>query len=149
MAIHLMCSSKQGRSALQLQRNLELGSYRTAWFMCHRIRWAMTQSPMTELLMKGVVEWMRPTLKIAKKVSAECRGQTPRRLVLALIECGGNVRSFPIERATVKNIGSIMRQHIDPESRVFTDEFPVYYYMKPDFPNHHTINNKSKRVCAP
>jgi hypothetical protein len=56
MAIHLMCSSKQGRSALQLQRNLELGSYRTAWFMCHRIRWAMTQSPMTELLMKGVVE---------------------------------------------------------------------------------------------
>jgi transposase-like protein len=48
LAIHLMCSSKKGVSALQLQRNLELGSYHTAWFMCHRIRWAMTQSPMLE-----------------------------------------------------------------------------------------------------
>src|SRR5438270_936060 len=55
LAIHLMCSSKKGISALQLQRNLELGSYRTAWFMCHRIRWAMTQGPMTDLL-QGVVE---------------------------------------------------------------------------------------------
>ena len=55
LAIHLMCSSKKGVSALQLQRELwgedEVtkklkGSYRTAWFMCHRVRWAMTQSPM-------------------------------------------------------------------------------------------------------
>jgi transposase-like protein len=45
LAFHLMCSSKKGISALQLQRELELGSYRSAWFMCHRIRWAMTQSP--------------------------------------------------------------------------------------------------------
>ena len=58
LAIHLMCSSKKGISALQLQRELELGSYRSAWFMCHRIRWAMTQSPMSEALrkMSGVVE---------------------------------------------------------------------------------------------
>src|SRR5260370_774025 len=55
LSIHLMCSSKKGVSALQLQRNLELGSYRTAWFMAHRIRWAMTQSPMVEKL-SGIVE---------------------------------------------------------------------------------------------
>ncbi|HEY1215460.1 MAG TPA: IS1595 family transposase, partial [Bryobacteraceae bacterium] len=54
LAFHLMCSSKKGISALQLQRNLwgeneetgkPNGSYRTAWFMCHRIRWVMTQAP--------------------------------------------------------------------------------------------------------
>jgi transposase-like protein len=57
LAFHLMCSSKKGISALQLQRELELGSYRSAWFMCHRIRWAITQSPMAEALrLKGVVE---------------------------------------------------------------------------------------------
>src|SRR5580700_8674099 len=69
-AFHLMCSSKKGISALQLQRELWgenpdkkdkhgrprlYGSYRTSWFMCHRIRWAMTQSPFTEML-SGVVE---------------------------------------------------------------------------------------------
>jgi transposase-like protein len=58
LAIHLMCSSSKGVSALQLQRELELGSYRSAWFLCHRVRWAMTQSPMAEALkmMSGVVE---------------------------------------------------------------------------------------------
>jgi transposase-like protein len=67
MAIHLMCSSKKGMSALQIQRELWgedpdskdkhgrprlKGSYRTAWFMCHRIRWAMTQSPMAEAVIQ-------------------------------------------------------------------------------------------------
>jgi hypothetical protein len=64
MAFRLMCSSKKGVSALQLQRELwgenpatrkPMGSYRTAWFMCHRIRWAMTQTPFTEML-AGVIE---------------------------------------------------------------------------------------------
>ena len=64
LAFHLMCSSKEGISAFQLQRNLwgeneetgkPNGSYRTAWFMCHRIRWVMTQSPMVEKL-SGVIE---------------------------------------------------------------------------------------------
>jgi transposase-like protein len=63
-AFHLMCSSKKGISALQLQRELwgenevtkrPNGSYRSAWFMCHRIRWVMTQTPMVEKL-TGIVE---------------------------------------------------------------------------------------------
>ncbi len=55
VAIHLMCSSKKGVSALQLQRELELKSYRSAWFLAHRIRWAMGQEPMVGML-SGVVE---------------------------------------------------------------------------------------------
>src|SRR5438552_15942128 len=43
LAVHLLCSSKKGISAHQLMRNLELGSYRTAWFMAHRIRYAMAE----------------------------------------------------------------------------------------------------------
>jgi transposase-like protein len=61
LAIHLMCSSTKGVSALQLQRELKLGSYRSAWFLCRRIRWAMTQPPMVLALNKlkkqsGVVD---------------------------------------------------------------------------------------------
>ena len=44
IAWYLLCSSKKGVSALQLQRQLELGSYRTAWFMMHRIRYALRDS---------------------------------------------------------------------------------------------------------
>lgn len=64
LAVHLMCSSKMGISAHQLWRNLwgvdektgkQLGSYRTAWFMAHRIRWALGREPMVSKL-KGIVE---------------------------------------------------------------------------------------------
>lgn len=103
-AIHLMCSSKKGVSALQLQRELWgenpetkriKGSYRTAWFMCHRIRWAMTQSPMVEALSRqltGIIEvdetWVR-----AKETAADIkkRGGSKKTPVLALLERGGDV----------------------------------------------------------
>jgi transposase-like protein len=49
-AIHLMTSSKKGMSSLQLMRNLGLGSYKTAWHLSHRIRWAMECEPMTGML---------------------------------------------------------------------------------------------------
>ena len=55
MAFHLMCSSKKGFSALQLQRNLGLGSYKTAWFMFHRIRHAMEAGPLA-VAFSGTVE---------------------------------------------------------------------------------------------
>ena len=48
MAFHLVCSSKKGFSALQLQRELELGSYKTAWFMLHRVRFALESGPMRQ-----------------------------------------------------------------------------------------------------
>src|ERR1700677_377691 len=54
-AFHFYATSKKGFSALQLMRNLGLGSYRTAWFMAHRIRWAMKCEPMPTLL-KGQVQ---------------------------------------------------------------------------------------------
>jgi transposase-like protein len=117
-AFHLMCSSKKGISALQLQRELwgedeetkrPKGSYRTAWFMCHRIRRVMTQSPMLEKL-KGIVEVDETYIggrqkqpKRGRPLSATSN-KTP---ILAFLERGGNVRSFPLERTTVNNIKPI------------------------------------------
>src|SRR5207248_1593051 len=54
LAIHLMCASKKGISAHQLHRMLDL-SYKSAWFMCHRIRFAMGQEPLASKL-SGIVE---------------------------------------------------------------------------------------------
>jgi transposase-like protein len=145
LAIYLMCSSKKGISALQLQRNLEIGSYRTAWFMAHRIRWAMTQGPMTELL-KGIVE-VDETYVGGKEIGSGHVGRnlSKKTPVLALVERGGNVRSFPLERATLKNIWPIMEKHIDPSSHLVTDEFAAYYMIRDKFASHHTIAHKDKQ----
>lgn len=154
-ATHLMCSSKKGMSALQLQRELwgedaetknPKGSYRTAWFMCHRIRWAMTQTPVAELL-KGVVEvdetYMGPSREKGMQGAPGTR-DSKKTPVLALVERGGNVRSFPLERATLKNIKPILKQHIDSSSHLCTDESTVYYFMKPEFEKHSRVNHKAK-----
>jgi transposase-like protein len=146
MAFHLMCSSKKRVSALQLQRELELGSYRSAWFMCHRIRWAMTQSPMAEALkMKGTVEvdetYVGGRQKGRRGMPGPDSNKTP---VLALVERGGDVRSFPLERATLKNIGPVLQEHVDPASHLVTDESAVYYQMKPMFAKHLTVVHGKK-----
>lgn len=158
LAIHLMCASKKGISALQLQRELwgenpetkkPLGSYRTAWFMAHRIRWAMTQSPMVEALRKlsGVVE-VDETYVGGKEPG---KPGTPRDMkktpVIALLERGGSVRSFPLERATLENIKPILKQHIDPSTHLVTDESKLYYKMRPEFAKHSTVQHNVKEYA--
>ena len=60
------------------------------------------------------------------------------------MERGGNVRSFPLERATLNNIKPILKQHIDPDSHLVTDEAAVYFFTKPDFANHSQVVHKAK-----
>jgi transposase-like protein len=146
LAIHLMCSSKKGISALQLQRNLELGSYRTAWFMGHRIRLAMTQEPMAAML-KGVVEVDETYVGGREKgrgSGSHMRKDSKKVPVVALVERGGDVRSFPVPRVTLNNIKPILKAHIDPSTHLMTDEHTVYYFINDDFPKHHTIRHKDK-----
>jgi hypothetical protein len=155
LAFHLMCSSKKGVSALQIQRELwgehetekdqqgrpkVKGSYRTAWFLCHRIRWAMTQTPVADLL-KGVVEVDETYVGGKEHGAGRKDKKTP---VLALLERGGQVRSFPLERATLKNIKPIIKKHVDPKTHLVTDESSIYYMMKPEFFRHSTVNHSRK-----
>jgi hypothetical protein len=67
--------------------------------------------------------------------------------VLALVERGGDVRSFPLERATLNNIGPVLEEHVDPSSHLVTDESAVYYQMKPRFAQHSTVNHGKKEYA--
>lgn len=131
LAIHLMLSSKKGISAHQLMRNLEIGSYRSAWFMAHRIRWALTQDPVKELF-GGTVEMDETYIggKLRVGPQADKPGERPKdRLspvankaaVVSVLQRGGSVRSFHVERVTAKNIKPIVQEMVAEDAHLMSD----------------------------
>ena len=146
MAAYLMCSSKKGMSAHQMHRMMGI-SYKTAWFMCHRLRFALAQHGMFDKL-KGVVEidetWIGPKEKGKPGIPGV---ESKKRPVVALMERnenGSRVRSFPIERVTIDNIRPIMQAHVEVGTNIQTDEHAVYHWMRGEFPNHDVVTHKRK-----
>jgi ISXO2-like transposase domain len=107
IAWHLICSSKKGISSLQLQRNLELGSYRTALFMAHRIRFALKDPTFNDKL-SGTVECDETY------VGGKTRGQRRRFMgnkvpVVSLVERDGRVHSQVMKHVTGKNLKEVLK----------------------------------------
>jgi len=138
LAIQLLCSSKKGMSAHQLHRMLNI-TYKSAWFMAHRIRYAMNQPPLADKL-QGVIE-ADGTYIGGKAHGKRGRGAENKIPVFALVERNGNVRSFKTERVTHKNLQDIMREHIDKGSIIMTDEFLAYKGLDKHFAEHHTVSH--------
>jgi len=140
LGLHLMASSKKGISAHQLHRNLGI-SYKAAWFMAHRMRYAMASGPLAELL-KGVIE-MDETYIGAKRVRGAKRGRpgpdSPKTPVVALVERGGKVRAFPVERVTADTLGTSLKALARPDVTLMTDQLPAYGKMRHG--DHQTVNH--------
>lgn len=147
MAFSIMCSSKKGVSALQLQRQLGLGSYRTAWHLNHRIRHAMSQSPLKGLL-QGVVVADETYVggkprKLTGKKNKGGRG-TEKAPVLALVERDGRVRSWPIANVTAKTLQDAIRDNVDPSAQIQTDQLISYRGVGKWFKGGHETVNHAK-----
>jgi transposase-like protein len=143
---YLMCASKKGMSAHQIHRMTGI-SYKTVWFMCHRLRFAMTQHNMIEKL-RGVVEvdevWIGPK---EKGKPGQPGIESKKRPVVSLMERSNNgsrVKSFPLERVTLANIKPIMKEHVEVGTTIQTDEATVYHFMREDFPSHDIVTHKKK-----
>src|SRR6266849_4396106 len=138
LAFHLICSSKKGISALQLQRNLGLGSYRTAWFLAHRIRHAFKKNP-TQPTLFGIVEvdetyvGGKPRRSMSTSKKAPIGRGTKKVPVIALVQRNGNVIAKPIARVTGKNLKGAIREQVQKESRIVTDEFKSYIGIGKEF----------------
>lgn len=127
-AFHLICSSKKGMSALQLQRNLGIGSYRTAWFLAHRIREAMRCEPAAGML-KGDVQVDETYVggKPRKGTGYHKRGRgTSKAPVVVLVETSGKAHSQPVERIDAKTLRDAMEERVCPSARIVTDELSAY-----------------------
>jgi transposase-like protein len=141
LAIHLLCASKKGMSAHQLHRMLGI-TYKSAWFMAHRIRYAMTQPPLVDKL-RGIVE-ADETYIGGKRSGRAGRGALNKTPVVALVERKGRVRSFPMDRVTGKNLRAAIREHVDPSARLMTDDFIPYKTVSPFVAQHDTITHSKK-----
>lgn len=140
-AFHMMCSAKKGVSALQLQRNLGLGSYRTAWHMAHRIRLAMKCEPMASLL-AGTVEVDETYVGGKRKGCGHQRTMDNKTPVLSLVERGGRKRSMVMPKVNAKNVRAAIRENVQPGATVNTDESTVYAGVSLDGYTHEPVNHR-------
>jgi transposase-like protein len=150
-AIHLICSSKKGMSAHQLHRMLGL-TYKSAWFMAHRIRYAMSQEPLLSKL-KGVVEIDETYIggKVANmhqpqraKLVSKGHGSQDKAAVLTLVERDGRVKTHHMEHVTGKNLKKAIRECVNPSASLMTDEWPTYKGLKHSFGSHESVNHSKK-----
>lgn len=144
LAIALICEAKKGMSALQLQRHLGV-NYRTAWYLCHRIREAMQDG--TNLL-TGVVEADETYLipRRQRKGRPYVKKQT-RDMVLGIRQRNGELRLIPIKDAKMSIIEPLLVKNISPDATLQTDKAPVYEIIgKRRFVNHRMIDHIRKYV---
>lgn len=139
IAFYIMCASKTQVSALQLQRQLELGSYRSAWFLCHRIRFSLADASPAGLL-KGTVE--ADETYIGGKVKGKGRAYKGNKTaVVSLVERKGRVRSQVVERVTGKEVTKILKEHVAKDAVLNTDESPIYDKVGLEFAAHDKVNH--------
>lgn len=141
MAFYLLCSSKKGMSAHQLHRSLGI-TYKSAWFMAHRIRYAMSQPPLSDML-SGVIEADETYVGGKTKGGKRGRGAPNKIPVFTLIERGGRARSFKMERVTADNLGRKLREHVTRNSQLMTDSYNAYRRPGRMFESHETVDHKA------
>jgi len=140
-AVHLLCSSKKGISSHQLHRTLEI-TYEAAWFMSHRIREAMRSGELAPPMGSngGIVE-ADETFIGNKKGVPKKRGYAHKHAVMSLVERGGELRSFHIDKADSKTVMPIVRENVAKEARVMTDEAAYYNQVGDEFAEHGVVNH--------
>ena len=140
--MYLMIESKKGISANQMKRTLGV-SYKTAWYLCHRIRKAMTEMKPKNL--KGIVE-VDETYVGGKNIPGKRgRGAGNKTIVIGAVQRKGNVRLEVIKRADRKTLHGFIRKYTDPKTKeIITDEWLAYRGIQDHNTKHNTVNHGEK-----
>lgn len=144
-AFYLVCSSKKGISSHQLHRTLKI-TYKSAWFMSHRIREAMKSLNMKPLGGEGKI------VEIDEAFYGKLKGQEKRigtpsgylNTFVTIAERGGDVRSFQTRDATYNQLSPIVVHHLDKKSTLMSDKAGSYKTLGQTFAKHEMLNHSLK-----
>ena len=143
IAIYLMCESKKGISANQMKRTLGV-SYKTAWYLCHRIRQAMGNEPFEGPTLVGVVE-VDETLVGGKKKDVGHGYKGNKTWIAGAIQRGGKVRVERIPNIKKKTIHDFIRRTVkDKAEAIYTDELRSYIGIGDHDTRHETVNHSEE-----
>lgn len=155
VAWYMLCTSKKGVSAHQIMRMLDIGSYRSAWFMMHRIRYALRDPIFADKLGEGGGTVEADETYVGGKPRKRHRGARrpwpPQKLetgrgtkktpVVSLVERGGRVRSRAVANVTSKTLKNVLDEHLHPSANLITDEWQAYKKPGMSFASHQTVNH--------
>jgi transposase-like protein len=147
LATYLISSSKMGYSAHQLHRTLGV-TYKTAWFMAHRIREAMNPTSKTPIGGKGKAVEADETYvggkeanKHRNKRAAKMDVFGAKEAVLTLVERDGQARSFHVANVTAKTLRPLVTQNVHRSSDLMTDGARFYRYLGREFASHEAVDH--------
>jgi transposase-like protein len=147
LATHLMAASKKGMSALQLSRMLGL-PYKSAWFLCHRIRESMKQAGTAPIGGESkVVEADESFIGGKAKNRAYAKKEPKKHTVLTLVERDGKSRSFHIANVKAKTLREKIVTTVSRTSHLMTDELASYEKVGREFANHDTVNHSANEFA--
>lgn len=161
LAAHLMAASKKGVSAHQLHRMLGV-TYKTAWFMAHRIREAMKEDVKSSGPLGGEGKTVEADeTYIGKRenhrMSAQRKGRpftkkgksggAQKRIVVGLVERGGKSRMFHLNDATKDTVREVLVRNVSRDSNLYTDESRLYTVVGTEFAAHKTTKHSAKEYA--
>jgi len=143
LAIYMMVESKKGMSANQLHRTLGV-AYRTAWYLCHRIREAMGNDPLTGPTLVGIVEV--DETYVGGKKRGKGRGYKGNKVIIAgAIQRGGQVRIERVPNVKKATLHAFIERNVKDEAEaIYTDELASYLGIEDHDTRHETVNHSAE-----
>jgi len=141
MAVYLMTESKKGISANQMKRTLAV-SYKTAWYLCHRIRAAMRDAAAP--MLRGIVE-VDETYVGGKRRGVGRGNRDNKTMVVGAIQRGGSVRLKVEKRNDRKTLHTFIKAVVaDDAEAIHTDEWPAYLGIADENTRHEMVNHHAE-----
>lgn len=139
LAVYLMAESKKGISANQIKRSLKI-SYKTAWYLCHRIREAMNEVNRSESKLQGTVE-VDETFVGGHYDKRRKRARWEKQPVIGLLQRDGKFKARTIPAVGARVLIGVVKDRVDKDATVMTDELPAYKGLDKIF-KHKTVHHK-------
>ena len=145
MAAHMFNSGKNGVSAHEIHRSLKV-TYKTAWFMMHRLREAMNELNPTPMGGPGKIVQADETYygNSSKRSKSYRKGHSHKASVVALVEPQGRARAFHVKRATNETVRQVLVTNAHRTSELHTDESNLYPDVGGEFAAHKTVEHGSR-----